>query len=182
MCLGRGWRFSSASGVSVVAGGPANYVGQGFSPRGEKGRYVLPADFRADVRDASEGQRVFCLDKHHRLPCLVGFGLTRASQFAAEIDRDEENAIRRGEFFDRDMRSAQLYGFHRASFDESGRFVLPDHLSELGQMTDGMFFQGAGQQVFIWNPEVLFAMGPGWEAAQAGCRAKMAEAAKGKRK
>lgn len=180
--VGRGWSLSSSSGVFGVAGGPSNYVGQGFSPRGEKGRFVLPSDFRADVRDASEGQRILCIDKHHRLPCLVGFGLSRTQQFAADIDREEEKALRLGLDFDRDMRAAQLYGFHRASFDDSGRFVLPDHLAELGQVEDGLFFQGGGTQITIWNPRILLEMGSGWEAAQAGCRAKMADMAKGKRK
>lgn len=157
-------------------------MGQGFSPRGEKGRFVLPADFRTEIREASAGQRILCLDKHHRLPCLVGFGLSRAERFAADIDREEEIALRKGEEFDRDMRAAQLYGFHRASFDDSGRFVLPEHLGELGQVEDGLFFQGGGAQITIWNPRILMDMGAGWESAQAGCRAKMAEAAKGKRK
>jgi len=51
-----------------VAGAPSNYWGQGFSPRGEKNRFVLPADFRATVKDASQGQRLLCLDRHHKFP------------------------------------------------------------------------------------------------------------------
>lgn len=165
-----------------VAGGPANFVGQGFSPRGEKGRYVLPADFRSDIFGSSDNTRVLCLDKHSRLPCLVGFGLSRQSDFAAEIDREEDKKLRLGIEFDRDMAEGQVYGFHRASFDESGRFVLPEHLAELGGIEDGLYFHGGGRQITIWNPVVLAQQGPGWESAQAGCRAKMAEAAKVKRK
>lgn len=157
-------------------------MGQGFSPRGEKGRFVLPADFRSDIFAASDNQRILCLDKHARLPCLVGFGLSRLQQFAEEIDRDEEKSLRLNRDFDRDMAEAQVYGFHRASFDESGRFVLPDHLGELGEVEDGLFFHGGGRQITIWNPRILFEQGAGWAAAQAGCRARMAEAAKGKRK
>lgn len=165
-----------------MAGGPANFVGQGFSPRGEKGRYVLPADFRADIFAASGNTRVLCLDKHPRLPCLVGFGLSRKAEFAAEIDREEEKHLRLGKDFDRDMAEGQVYGFHSASYDESGRFILPNHLAELGEVEDGLYFQGGGRQITIWNPNILAQQGPGWAAAQAGCRAKMAEAAKGKRK
>lgn len=168
--------------MSSVAGGPVNLVGQGFSPRGEKGRFVLPADFRADIHAASSNQRILCLDKHPRLPCLTGFGLSRLADFAAEIDREEEKKLRLGLDFDRDMAEAQVYGFYRASFDESGRFVLPDYLSELGEVEDGLYFHGGGRQITIWNPRKLFEQGAGWEGAQAGCRAKMAEAAKGKRK
>ncbi|MDP3550710.1 MAG: division/cell wall cluster transcriptional repressor MraZ [Novosphingobium sp.] len=168
--------------MSRVTGGPVNLVGQGFSPRGEKGRFVLPADFRADIFTASANARVLCLDKHPRLPCLTGFGLSRLADFAAEIDREEEKKLRLGQDFDRDAAEGQVYGFYRASYDDSGRFVLPDYLSELGQVEDGLYFHGGGRQITIWNPRILFEQGEAWAIAQAGCRAKMAEAAKGKRK
>ncbi|OYW50941.1 MAG: division/cell wall cluster transcriptional repressor MraZ [Novosphingobium sp. 28-62-57] len=165
-----------------MTGGSVNLVGQGFSPRGEKGRFVLPADFRSDIFTASANQRVLCLDKHPRLPCLTGFGLSRLADFAAEIDREEEKKLRLGLDFDRDAAEGQVYGFTRVSYDDSGRFVLPDYLSELGQVEDGLYFHGGGRQITIWNPRILFEQDAAWAIAQAGCRAKMAEAAKGKRK
>lgn len=162
---------------------PSEYWGQGFSPRGEKSRFVLPSDFRAAVRDASDGQRVLCLDKHHKLPCLVGFGLARAKGFGAQIAHEEQVALQRGIEFDPDMRAAQLFGFIRTSFDDSGRFVLPDFLGEQAEVGEALYFHGGGASFTIWAPEVLFAMGPGWESAKATCRALMADAAaKGKRK
>ncbi|WP_225204852.1 division/cell wall cluster transcriptional repressor MraZ [Novosphingobium huizhouense] len=166
-----------------MAGGPSNYWGQGFSPRGEKSRFVLPADFRSTVRDASAGQRVLCLDKHSKHPCLVGFGLSRAESFAEQIAHEERVALERREDFDADMRAAQLFGFMRVSFDESGRFVLPDHLGEQASIGEALYFHGGGSHFTIWAPDVLFGMGPGWDAAKATCRALMAEAAgKGRRK
>ena len=72
-------------GGSRVTGGPSNYWGQGFSPRGDKSRFVLPADFRATVLAASGQSPTLCLDKHHKLPCLVGFGLSRAEAFADQF-------------------------------------------------------------------------------------------------
>jgi len=166
-----------------VAEIPSSYWGQGFSPRGEKSRFVLPADFRATVKDASGGQRLLCLDKHHRHPCLVGFGLSRAEAFAQQIAHEESVALQRGEDFDPDMRAAQLYGFIRTSFDESGRFVLPYHLGEQAAVGDALYFHGGGTAITIWAPDVLFSMGAGWDSAKATCRALMAEAAvKGKRK
>ena len=53
------------------------YSGQGFSLIGEKGRFVLPPDFRKAVRDSGQGERVLCLAKHPRWKCLTGFGLSR---------------------------------------------------------------------------------------------------------
>ena len=171
------------SGERALTGVPSNYWGQGFSPRGEKSRFVLPADFRATVRDASGGQRLLCLDKHHKNPCLVGFGLSRAESFSAAIDREERIAIERGTDFDREERAAQLYGFLRVSFDDSGRFILPEHLAEQAGIDGALYFHGGGDAFTIWSPDVLFTMGAGWDSAKATCRALMAElSAKAKRK
>lgn len=163
-------------GGDVTATQPFSYRGQGFSPRGEKGRFVLPPLFRRVVRESSDGQRILCLAKHERWCCLAGFGLSRMDDFARQIDREEEAAIQRGEPYDRDLRSSQLYGFSEVPFDDSGRFVLPDHLAELGKLSDQIFFQGGGPFFTIWDPEELGRMGPGWEAAQAAARALTAEA------
>ena len=38
--------------IKVEAGKPVTYSGQGFSLLGEKGRFVLPPDFRKAVRDS----------------------------------------------------------------------------------------------------------------------------------
>jgi MraZ protein len=166
-----------------VAGAQSQYWGQGFSPRGEKNRYVLPADFRQTVRNASAGQRILCLDKHHKHPCLVGFGEARAEAFAGQIAHEERVAIERGEAFDADERAAQVSGFARVSFDESGRFVLPEHLGEQIAVEEALYFHGGIHQFTIWAPDVLFTMGPGWDSVKSSCRAKMAEyAAKAARK
>lgn len=159
----------------MTATQPFSYRGQGFSPRGEKGRFVLPPLFRRVVKESSDGQRILCLAKHDRWRCLTGFGLSRMDDFARQIDREEEAAISRGEPYDRDLRSSQLYGFAEVPFDDSGRFVLPDHLAELGKLEGQIFFQGGGPFFTIWDPEVLLGMGEGWEAAQAAARALIAE-------
>jgi len=166
-----------------VAEIPSSYWGQGFSPRGEKSRFVLPSDFRQSVTDASGGKRMLCLDKHHKHPCLVGFGLSRAETFMDQVAHEERVALERREDFDPDLRLAQLGGFARANFDESGRFVLPDHLGEQAGVADALYFHGGGVFFTIWAPEMLFEMGAGWDSVKASCRAHMADhAAKGKRK
>ena len=171
------------AGKRRVAVGQSQYWGQGFSPRGEKNRFVLPADFRQTVKDASHGNRMLCLDKHHKHPCLVGFGESRTESFAEQIAKEERIALERGEPFDIDERMAQVAGFARATFDESGRFVLPEYLGDQVEVTDALYFHGGGYQITIWAPEVLFTMGPGWDSVKSACRAKMAEhAAKAARK
>lgn len=164
----------------MEAGKGISYSGQGFSLLGEKGRFVLPPDFRKAVRDSGHGERVLCLAKHPRWKCLIAFGLSRVSEFEAELDREERIALERGIDFDRDLRSAQLYGFARVPFDDSGRFVLPERYFKLGGLTTRAFFQGGGKAFTIWNPDELAAMGEGWEDAQEACAELSAQAQNGK--
>ncbi len=163
-----------------MEGQPISYSGQGFSLRGEKGRFVLPPQFRKSVRESSEGNRILCLAKHERWNCLIGFGLSRKDALNSQIDREEMLAIQRGQEFDRDLRQTQLFGFTEVPFDDSGRFVLPDYLLDLGRVGEGLFFQGAGNFFALWNPDEITSMGGGWEGAQAACAMLSAEAANAK--
>ncbi len=159
-----------------MASAAQGYYGNGFSPRGEKDRYVLPGDFRAAVLTASANQPILCLDTHHQLPCLVGFGLSRADGFADQISHEERIALERGEPFDREERGAQLYGFVRSKFDDSGRFILPDYLGEAISVDKALYFHGGGSHFTIWAPDVLYTMGPGWDNAKRKCRKLIADA------
>lgn len=159
---------------------PISYSGQGFSLIGEKGRFVLPPDFRKAVRDSGQGERVLCLAKHPRWKCLIGFGLGRVSEFEAELDREERIALERGQDYDRELRANQLYGFARVPFDDSGRFVLPERYFKLGGIDSATFFQGGGKSFTIWNPAELAKLGAGWEDAQEACAELAAQAQSGK--
>ena len=160
-----------------MTGGPSKYWGKGFSLRGDKSRFVLPTDFRATVLTASDNVPTLCLDSHHNHHCLVGFGLSRAEGFEAQVAHEERVALERGERFDTEERLGQISAFHRTKFDESGRFTLPDYLADHAKVTDGLYFHGGSTYFTIWTPDMLFAMGPGWDGAKANCRAQMAEAA-----
>lgn len=153
----------------------AGYSGQAYAPAGDKGRYVLPPLFRKAVRDSSDG-RVLCLAKHDRWNCLVGFGLSRKPELEAQLDREEETAIRTGRDFDRETRSSQLNGFVELPFDDSGRFVMPEYLRTLARIGDGLFVQGGGRFFTLWNPVELEQMGDDWAAAKAACAALVGEA------
>ena len=159
--------------------GFGGYSGQAFSPAGDKGRFVLPSAFRKAVKDSSNG-RILCLAAHDRFSCLVGFGLSRTDKLHAQLEREEERAIRLGlADFDRDVRAQQLFGFEQLPFDESGRFVMPEHLRDLGKVGEGLYFQGAGDFFFVWNPEELDRMDAAWKGAQAACAKLVAAAKKG---
>lgn len=156
------------------------YNGQAYSPAGDKGRFVLPSAFRKAVKESSNGNRILCLAAHDRFDCLIGFGLSRTERLHDQLDREEERAIRLGDAnFDRDVRAAQLFGFEQLPFDESGRFVMPEHLRDLGKVGEGLYFQAAGEFFFVWSPEELQRMGPEWKGAQAACAKLIAAAKKG---
>lgn len=164
----------------MEAGKPVAYSGQGFSLLGEKGRFVLPPDFRKAVRESGQGDRILCLIKHPRWKCLTGFGLSRVDEFETELNREEGIALERGLDFDREERAQQLYGFAKVPFDDSGRFIMPERHFRLGGFADAAYFQGGGKQFTIWNPAELAKMGSGWEDAQAACLDLAALAAAGK--
>ena len=172
-----GLRDFVTQGTEHVAQRPKGYRGHGFSLRGEKGRYVLPPSFRNVFADNGE-ERVLCLVKDEKYPCLTAFAQSRSDGFEEMLDKEEDASIRRGVEFDRVLRALQLWGFAEVPFDTSGRFVLPDHLCGLAGLTDGIYFQGGGQFITLWNPERLYAMGAGFEGAQATCRSFAEEAAK----
>lgn len=156
------------------------YNGQAYSPSGEKGRFVLPPAFRKAVKESSGGSRTLCLTVHDKFDCLIGFGLSRIDQLHAKLDREEDAAIRRNDdSFDRDVRAAQLFGFEQLSFDDSGRFIMPEHLRDLGKILDGAYFHAAGDFFFVWAPDQLMQMGPEWKGAQAACAKLMATTKKG---
>lgn len=160
--------------------GFAGYSGQAYSPAGDKGRFVLPPAFRKAVKESSGSNRILCLAAHDRFDCLIGFGLSRTEKLNAQLEREEERAIRLGlADFDRDVRAQQLFGFEQLPFDDSGRFVMPEHLRDLGKVEGGLYFQGAGDFFFVWNPDVLAQMGTDWKGAQASCNKLVAAAKKG---
>lgn len=174
--------WASSIGDDVAQALQHKYNGQALTLLGDKGRFVLPPEFRNIVKLSSEG-RTLCLLKDEEFDCLVGFGLSREDDFEAMLDREEDRAIRLDRDFSRLKRSNQLYGYKKIPFDDSGRFTMPDYLISLGKITDALYFQGAGSSFTIWSPEVLACQDDGWASAKAACADMMAEvAAKAKKR
>ena len=159
-----------------MAGALHNYSGQALTLLGDKGRYVIPSDFRKTVKESSDGNRTLCLAKHDRWDCLVGFGLSREAELESQLDREEDAALRLGREFDRDLRSIQLFGFEKIPFDDSGRFTMPDFIKSDGRIEDALFFRGGGRFFTIWNPEILARQGSEFNALKAGCESLLADA------
>ncbi len=143
---------------------------------------MLPAEFRKLTVEASRGERMLCLNKHDRWPCITGFGLSREDDLHAQIARERASADARGTDFDEDLRYSQLFAFRKVPFDESGRFSMPEALEKLCGVDDGLYFNGGGRFFTIWAPARLKMMGDGWETAIAYCEAEMAAAAAGPRR
>lgn len=162
-------------GDGALEGKRVRYNGQGFSLKGEKDRFVLPPDFRKALKEsgadaAGHARKELCLQLHPDFPCLVAFGLGREAELDAQLDKEEENALRRGAAFNRQVRSSQLFGFLKVPFDDSGRFVLPPRFVKGAQIDDQLYFQGAGPEFLIFNPVELARLDPAdWRHAQLAC-------------
>ncbi len=158
----------------IMAGQPFIYNGQGFSLLRDKNRFVLPNAFRGTVRESS-GKDLLCLTTHDRWPCLVGFGLSRIQDFEQEIREQQDLAVRAGKDFDAEKRAADIYASYEVPFDGSGRFVLPEDLAALANVTDQLYFRGNGRFFTVWSPENLNEMDDGWKAAQTACHSLAAK-------
>ena len=158
-----------------MEGKRVRYNGQGFSLKGEKDRFVLPPDFRKALRESGTDEagavrKELCLQLHPDFPCLIAFGLGREAEFDAQLDKEEDNALRRGAPFNRQVRSSQLFGFLKVPFDDSGRFVLPPRFVKGAVIADQLYFQGAGPEFLIFNPAELMKLPEAeWRHAQLAC-------------
>lgn len=157
-----------------MTGNRVRFNGFGFSPAGDKSRFVVPPQFRKKLVEASGGDRVLCLRKDSTHNCLVAFGTSREEDLEARLDREAAAAEERGEDFDYLTRSQELFGYETIKFDDSGRFVLPRYLAGLADIESGIGFVGAGPELSLWNPEELYKTGPKWAAAQEAIREQVA--------
>jgi MraZ protein len=159
------------------------YRGQEVTLKSGTDRFVLPPEIRKLVRQSSANDRILCLQPHPELPCLVGFGLSREEELEAQIDKEEANAIALGQGYNRLKRQTELFGFLTFPFDDSGRFVLPSTFIKHAGITDRLYFQGAGPEFLVFNPDAVFKLSDEWAHLKIGCegaleRVKPAKAAK----
>lgn len=152
------------------------YSGQAYSPEGDKGRFVLPPDFRRAVKESSRGQRILCLARHERWQCLVGFGLSRHDELEAQLKREEIFAAKNNKELDLDARRMKLFSYIQLPFDDSGRFILPDGLRRRAKIEGGMFFSAAGRFFTAWSPAQLDLMPDDFEDLKEACRDLVEEA------
>lgn len=161
------------------------YMGEGFSLRGEKDRFVLPPDFRKTFEDIGD-ERILCIAKESDLPCLIAFGLSRTAYLEEMLEEEARYAQQRGAPFNRRLRAGQLFTCGKVPFDASGRFILPQKYCKIGNISDNICFMSGGQVIMLWDLDQLGAMGPDWAdqyelflASAEEARAKAAAKGKG---
>lgn len=140
-----------AVALSGIFSGPA------LSAIDDKGRLAVPATLRNSIPKSDDGL-MLCVTKHEKSDCLIAFGPDRLQRLLADIEREEQNAIARGQEYDRDAANRRKFGLtEQVSLDGSGRFILPPVLKMLGKLEKAVFLHGAGEYFEIWNPETLMA-------------------------
>jgi MraZ protein len=161
---------------------PVIYIGQGFSPKGDKDRFVLPADVRKLVTDASGDKNIMVVGKHEEWDCLICCGTSYSTQLAGEIRDEHQLALSNGLSSNRSRRSLQLGNLMPVSFDNSGRFVLPAHFKAIAGISDAIYIHGSLDFFTLWSPDVLAAQqGPEWLVPQATCASYQSSAARGRK-
>lgn len=166
----------------MLAGSPVIYGGHGFSPKGDKGRYVLPAHFRKLVTESSSGENTLYVTKHDSWNCLVGFGKSYNDKLASEIDRDHEMALRGGQPFDLAARDLAFGNIVDIAYDNSGRLIVPTYLREIVDIDDHVYFHATRETFTMWAPDVLEQQdGPQWAVAKAACASFLNGAGRGRK-
>jgi MraZ protein len=66
-------------------------------------------------------------------------------------------------------------GVESITFDDGGRFALPDDVKRLMGITDCLFFVGAIWTFEVWSPQRFLDSGQGSEILHARCCAALAE-------
>lgn len=185
MCDGAGkscLRIGHRTGLGVlVAAGPVTFTGQGFSPKGDKDRFVLPASFRKLVTESSENQNLLLVTLHPVYNCLQGYGTSYRDRQARLIEERAQSAFLAGEEFNADSVNAAFGDAVEVAYDNSGRLIIPAHLRDIAGITDAIYFHGFRDTFLMWAPEVLAEeTDRQWLVARSAC-ASLTAAAKGRK-
>lgn len=156
------------------------FSGAALTAIDEKGRIAIAAALRNSLPGDVKSRQIY-VARHPDSPCLVISGDDRRERIAAEIDHDEEVAVRRNLPFNRAAERRRRYGAGETiSCDASGRFVLPPLLQEIGEFggETTLFLYGVGEFIELWPLARLLALeGDEYVDAQRAARAavKVAE-------
>jgi MraZ protein len=156
--------------------GADDYHGSGFSGVDGKLRFTLPVDLRRRVKAGSGDHNVLYINMTPDLPCLTGFGEDYLTDMKQQIEDEVAAARAHGQSVDRHRRAVDMVaGVERVTFDDGGRFSLPDEVMELMGIDDCLYFVGAIWTFEIWSPQRYLDAGQGSEISRMRCRKAMGE-------
>jgi MraZ protein len=141
--------------------------GFGLASVDAKGRVALPVEFRAPIQ-GNAGARQFFIDTHPADPCLVGYERTWRDEYHARLDERERTLTEAGEEIAYNVKR-RFMGGTLITFDDAGRFFIPEYHVMRAGIEDAAFFHGWGRSFEIWNPETLLATDGADEEMRAKC-------------
>ncbi len=151
-----------------------NYHGSGFSGVDSKMRFTLPVDLRRRVKAGSGDHNLLFINMLPDLTCLTGFGEDYLSDMKDEIEAEVVAARTLGTTIDRHRRAASTAGdVERITFDDGGRFSLPDEFREIMGIDDMLWFVGAIWTFEIWSPQRFLDSGQGSAISRLRCSKAM---------
>ena len=150
-----------------------DYKGSAFCGVDAKQRFTLPVEFRHRVREGSNGNSL-CLHMGDERPYLLGFGEDYVQEIKAEITADGQAARARGEAFDRLEHGRINAGdIETVTFDDGGRFALPDDIRNEMGIADCLFFIGNIWAFEVWAPQIFLDSGQGSRMSRMRCRSEL---------
>lgn len=165
-----------------MVAGPVTYLGQGFSLKGDKDRFVLPANFRKLVTESSDNHNLLYASLHPVHNCLVGFGASYIQRQAAMVDARAEKAFAEGLEFNADVANAMFGDATEIGYDNSGRCIIPAHLRNIVGITDKIYFHGFRDTFLMWAPDALAQeTDRQWLVAKANCASYLETTARGRK-
>lgn len=114
----------------------------------KKGRVSLPAPFRTAL--LAQGSNDFVLFRAAKNNAIEGFALSKMADLSARLDNFD--------MFDEDQDDLATTIFAESislSFDNDGRFTLPQDLIDAANLDGEAAFVGLGSKFQIWNPKEL---------------------------
>lgn len=134
------------------------FNGSALSAVDAKGRLSVPAGIRSVVERRSEVKAIV-IGKHESAPCLIGYDRNYERWLYKENERQRLRGEEQGKApAEHHARARRTFGVtEEATYDPSGRIVLPPMLRKKGQIDDHALFVGVGGVFEIWNPKLALA-------------------------
>ncbi|WP_136161192.1 division/cell wall cluster transcriptional repressor MraZ [Sphingomonas flavalba] len=132
------------------------YSGMAVTGIDAKGRAAIPAFLRAALDRNGAESRVIIAESANA-PCLIGFDPAYLEANRAKYGSRADARLDAGEAVDTNIARLAFALNDIASYDSSGRFVLPPFPAMKAGLdkTGPVLFAGLGDTFEIWNPDLL---------------------------